>query len=236
MTLAGSLCDILGGNVKVKIFSAVVVSALIFTATGCMGTPTPWTGPSNGLRVGFYGDSITQLSETGGGTDQGPDRPHMLTEAMVAAGFQSSYSALIGADTADLTNITYPPGSPAPQVVVIALGTNDLHDGYASPESVLSDIATFIDRMKPECAIVVNVAEIPTWGLSTYAPPYNSLLNDLAASRPDVVVADWNSQVQADPTLLELDNVHPDLAGKAAYRSLFVESVRAHLPVNGVCS
>lgn len=221
---------------KGKIALSVATAILIFVTTGCLSTPSAWTGPADGLRVGFYGDSITQMSETGGGTSQGPDVPHQLTDAMVAAGFQSSYSAMVGAQSADLTNITYPDGTPGPQVVVVALGTNDLHDGNASPETVISNIVTFLDRMKAECSIIVNVEEISVWGLSTYAAPYNALLDDLAASRPDVVVADWNSQVQADPTLLKPDNVHPSLEGQVAYRDLIVDSVRAHLPVNGVCS
>ena len=231
-----TFCSTLGGNMKSKTVLALIVAALLLVASGCLGAPTAWTGPSDGLRVGFYGDSMTQLAETGGGADQGPDAPHMLTDAMVAAGFQSSYSALIGATSPDLKSISYPAGTPAPQVVVVALGTNDLHAGYANPQTIISNIVTFINRMKPECAIIVNIEEIPIWGLSTYAPPYNRLLDKLAASRPDVVIADWNSEVQADPSLHQPDTVHESVAGQAAYRDLFVNSVLAHEPVNGVCS
>lgn len=210
--------------------------ALVLVATGCLSAPGPWTGPSDGLRVGFYGDSITQLSETGGGTDQGPSAPHLLTAAMVAAGFQSSYSALIGATTPNLMNITYPADTPGPQVIVVALGTNDLHNGYYNPQTIISNIVKLINRLQPECAIIVNIEEIPVWGLSTFAPAYNNLLDKLAASRPDVVIADWNSEVQADPSMIVPDNVHPDSAGQQAYRNLFVNSVIAHEPVHGVCS
>lgn len=222
---------------KSKVISALVISAaLMLIATGCLSGPSVWKGPSGGLRVGFYGDSMTQKAETGGGADQGPSAPHMLTDAMIAAGFQSTYSALLGAKSPDLTAITYPTGTPGPQVVVIALGTNDLHDGYANPQTLISNIVAFINRIKPECAIIVNVEAIPVWGLSTYAPPYNQLLDKLAASRPDIAIADWNSEVQANPSYLGVDNVHEVGDGLAAYRDLFVNSVIAHEPVNGVCS
>lgn len=197
----------------------VVVAAL--GVAGCLPAPPAWVG-SSGPGVLVVGDSLVNGAQTGGGLDSSdPDR--FLDEALNSAGYRASVSKMIGASTGDLV-MAKPLPSPAPDVVVVALGTNDMHDGAVPVATAVGNIEAYLDEAGAVCSVVVTIVDEPSWGLDVTAPLFNAALVGLAESRPGVLVADWAAVVDGHPEFLGSDGVHHTVEGQAAYRALIVDA------------
>jgi hypothetical protein len=191
-------------------------------AVGCLPAPPPWLGET-GTTVGVVGDSLVRHAEFG---PRGrPGDPRRLSTALVDAGHRASLSSQVGADTPDLARITAFP-DPGADVLVVALGTNDMHRGTPI-ETAVAAIDEFIDVIGPRCTVLVTIIDEPSWGLDVTAPPYNAALHDLAAVRGDAVVVDWGAVADLHPEHLAADGVHHTDSGQAAYRQLIVDGVSA---------
>lgn len=176
-----------------------------------------------GDGVGIVGDSLTWGAETGGGF---PDpAPARLRDALDAAGYGSSIYSLIGFNTDLLADVTAWPQTP--DIVVVALGTNDSHNQSVPLDRYVTNIRTFLDRTPEACTVLVNINPAPAWDLDVTAPAYNAALEGLAAERPDAVVVDWASTAVAHPEYLSSDGVHGNEEGQAAYRQAIVGGVDA---------
>lgn len=188
----------------------------------CLPAPSPWLGTA-GVTVGVVGDSLVHHAELGPGGR--PGDPRRLSAELVAAGRRASVSSAVGADTPDLASITAFP-DPGAELLVVALGTNDMRAGLPIPTAI-ANIEAFVAVIAPRCTVVVTIVDEPSWGLQELGPAFNAALVDLAAGRTDVVVADWASLAEANPGHLMPDGVHHTTAGQAAYRTLIVEGVAA---------
>ena len=197
----------------------LVGAALLLGA--CQFPPTPWR-PSltpNGHDVGVVGDSLTWGAETGGGF---PDpAPARLRDALDAAGYYS----MSGFDTGFLADVTDWPQTP--DIVVVALGTNDAHNQSIPLDRYLTNIRSFLDRTPAACDVLVNINPATAWGLDVTAPDYNDALEGLGAERSDAVIVDWATIAIAHPEYLSSDGVHGNDEGQAAYRQAIVDGVDA---------
>jgi lysophospholipase L1-like esterase len=202
----------------------VLLSLLLVGLTACQFCPPSWTIPaeSNGLEVGVVGDSLTWRAETGGGFVR--PTPHYLTDELVGAGDDASVFGFVGFNTDALDDLTDWP-SPGPDIVVVALGTNDAHNRFVPVDRYTTNLTTFLDRTPSACSVLVTVIESPAWGLDVTAPAYNQSLRDLAATRPATVVVDWTSVAAAHPEYFVEDQIHTNEAGQAAYRALMLDGV-----------
>jgi hypothetical protein len=197
------------------------MSGLLALAAACLPPPPPWQGEV-GTTVGLVGDSLLRHAEFGPGRPSGPGR---LSGALVDEGYRASLTARVGAETSDLAPITSFP-DPGAALLVVALGTNDMHRGEAV-EVVIHAIDAFIEAIAPRCTVLVTIVDEPSWGLDVTAPPFNAALVALAATRGDVVVADWGAAVDVHPEYLRAGDVHHTDAGQEAYRRLIVDGVLA---------
>ena len=95
--------------------------------------------------------------------------------------------------------------------VVLAFGTNAGVD-----EQVLGQV---LDALGPDRMVVlVNIN-----GRASWIDEANAALARAAASRPNVIVADWQSAIRAQPQLLQSDGIHPGVTGA----HLFARTIRA---------
>jgi hypothetical protein len=190
---------------------------LTLVAAACLPKPSSWYGDS-GPYVGVIGDSLVHAAETGGGLDP-DDTDRFVSQRLAQSGYRASVSAMIGAVTADLRTVAAFP-EPGFELLVLALGTNDMHDGAVPVDVAIGDIVTYLDAHTPACTALVTIVDEPSWGLDVTAPVYNAALADLATERADVIIADWAAVVDAHPEYLGSDGVHHTAAGQEAYRSL----------------
>lgn len=201
-----------------------VVLAFVVVLTSCQFHAPAWTAAPvpNGIDVGVVGDSLTYRAETGGGFST--PLPHRLTDDLTAAGYGSSVFGLVGFHTDVLDDLADWP-APAPDIVVVALGTNDAHNTFVPVDRYVTNLVTFLDRTPAACTVLVTVIQSPAWGLDVTAPAYNQALRDLAATRPATVVVDWTSVAAAHPEYFIEDQIHTNEAGQAAYRALMLDGV-----------
>lgn len=104
--------------------------------------------------------------------------------------------------------------------VILSFGTNAGVDE--------ADLRASLDRLGPKRMIVLvnlhlNMAR---------AKADNETLVRVAKDYPNVIVADWNAKVTADPSLLQPDGIHPSMTGQHTYaavvRQAFADLSFAH--------
>ena len=115
------------------------------------------------------------------------------------------WSAALAAVKSSGTNIR--------RAVVLAFGTNA---GVDEPE-----LRETLKLLGPDRMIVLVNLHL---NMSRTAGD-NALLQRVASQNPNVIVADWNSAVTADPSQLQPDGIHPSMTGQ----HLFAKTIRAAL-------
>lgn len=98
------------------------------------------------------------------------------------------------------------------RAVVIDYGTNAGVDDPAVVRRVL-------DMLGPERLVVV----VNLHSRSTFIESSNQILADVVAEYPNATIADWDTAISADPSLLQADRTHPDIFGA----HLFADTVKA---------
>jgi len=178
-----------------------------------------------------FGDSLTYSIEHGPGWGF---NNQFLTDELVANGYSASISSWIGATTRDLPAVAPQVPAPGADIMVIALGSNDMRVNATTGTTAvplaeaLGHITTAIDEVGASCNVLVTVAETEPWGLDTSAPTYNETLRNL----PNVIIADWAPLVAANPDfVVGTDGVHLTPAGSDAYRALFHVAIDSCLSV-----
>lgn len=206
-----------------------VVIATLALASCATGT---WTGDPGDPHVAVVGDSLIAFSENGSltGTET------LITDDLVAAGTRAWVTGWTGAGFAwayeDLWNLPAREGV-TPDVLVLALGTNDMHippggtEPLTSVEAVRPVVAAWLAEVPNACVRLIGPAEsITGWGLDVTAPPFNAMLAEEAALHADAEYVAWNP----DPAWTENGaNPHVTPAGRAAYRALIVAEALACL-------
>lgn len=71
----------------------------------------------------------------------------------------------------------------------------------------------FLDALGPDRNVVV----MNLYGSSTFIPSSNEIIEEVVAGYPNAVVGDWQSTIEAQPSVLQSDRVHPDLDGMHVY-------------------
>jgi lysophospholipase L1-like esterase len=104
-----------------------------------------------------------------------------------------------------------------PHTWIIELGTNDVGETHDDAESIRTVIQSMLAVIGPDHRIVwVNVHH----GFEPAASAtFNRVLGEIAAQRPDLVVADW-AGVAETPGYLIADHIHLTPEGQVAYAAL----------------
>ena len=113
-----------------------------------------------------------------------------------------SIGALFSAGMASSATFAPPGVFPLPNVLA---GANVTVAGIACPLMYVS-------------ATQVNL-QIP-FGVATGTQPVQVFSNGTLVATGNVIVADWNATVVADPKLLQPDGIHPSMTGQHAYAAI----------------
>jgi hypothetical protein len=109
-----------------------------------------------------------------------------------------------------------------PDVVVFDLGTND---DPASPDALASDLASARQIAGARCMVIATLNRPPLNGVPVNG--LNQAVTSFAAADGNVALVDWHARVQADPSLLIDDGVHPTPEGYALRAKLFGAAIRS---------
>jgi lysophospholipase L1-like esterase len=169
--------------------SSVPVPSPSATTPGPVGPAQDWSMPT-GDQIDVFGDSL--IATTRGAFDY--YFPGVRQDAKSNRRWSDGLAAVTarGADTR--------------RAVVLAFGTNAGVDDET--------VTRTLDVLGPDRMVVLVNLYNPR---STWIDESNATLARLASARPNVVVADWNTAIRANPGLLQSDKVHPGIAGAHLY-------------------
>jgi lysophospholipase L1-like esterase len=192
--------------------------------------PARWRGDPEAPAVVVIGDSLVFGAD---GNRQLGDDAHLLSDALVAEGFQAYVKGLVGGRLEHGRTLWDVPARrevDAPDVVVIALGTNDMKLVDGGPQVPLEEaratVREWIAALPIDaCVRFVGVVETrEAWGLDVTAPAYNDMLAEELDAHPDGEVVSWVPDPSWYPSA---GDPHPDDAGDAAYRALIASAAEA---------
>ena len=187
-----------------------------------------WTGDAADPDVAVLGDSLVFHSEQGSIFSSDT----LITDDLVAAGNHAWVTGWSGLTFAEgYPDVWDVPSRQAitPDVLVIALGTNDMRimPGETEPrttvEAVRPLVAAWLAEVPAACVRLIGPSDsITGWGLDVTAPPFNTMLAEEAALHADAEYVAWNP----DPAWTD-NGAEPHLtqAGRDAYRALIVAEV-----------
>lgn len=185
--------------------------------------PSGWSWvPPTAPHVAVVGDSLAWQAEHGSSSTSDPYyQRHYLTDALGAEGWYSRIAARSGATTDSLR--LWSQWASAPDVIVMALGTNDNY--YSVPPATsLARIRTYLARWPAARVVYVGVAPSVPRGIADTAPAWNELLRQEAA-RTGGVFLDWAAISAGHPDWFVADQLHHTPAGQAAYRAAIAAAV-----------
>ncbi|MEI2777559.1 MAG: acyltransferase family protein [Tetrasphaera sp.] len=161
------------------------------TGAGGSGSVTQnWTMPT-GKEIDLYGDSMAVGSV--------PALKYYFPGIRIDAKSNRRWGDALAAVTASGSNIR--------RAVVLSFGTNAGVDA--------AQLGAILDRLGPQRMVVLVNLHLNMARTSGD----NAALAAAAASRPNVILADWNAAVTADPGQLQPDGIHPSLTGQHLYAS-----------------
>ena len=208
---------------KEKRLAGLAVGLMVLTS--CLPPATPWVASTpTSPRLAVVGDSqIYSVQHVTLGDDR-----HRMTDFFTSLGYAYSESSEVGAATTDLEPFGRKgvAGWPdeAPQILVEALGTNDMH-AQNGASNVPIDVAeqnltTYLDRLPSTRVVFVEIPETTPWRLDQFGPAWNAFLADQAARRGGQVVP-WASLLAQHLTgpgaWAGSDQVHLTGIGKLAF-------------------
>jgi hypothetical protein len=146
--------------------------------------PDPYTGPVPGRRAAVIGDSLVQQSTT------------PIHHALEAAGPVSVVGAA-GQRTDQMEPVADRYDDTHPDVVVVALGNNDLLQGHPAGDA-LDDLRRMVDGFeRPACVVLLNLTtHSANADFNRAATELDAAIPQLAAERPWLRVGDWNAEVE----------------------------------------
>lgn len=212
---------------RVALTLVVALTAATLTACGLFGdddeaSPPPSTvtlqdarGPEDGLRVAVFGDSITALAADALAEELADTRLSITA----VPGFRFGQFDLTGLDDQD------------PEVVVVALGTNNALRGGWEDDDV-RELDGFLDDLGPRpCTLFVDVAVSELDDSDSFEGDIraaNDALTDRARQRSDAGspsrIVEWSGRVEED--VVEKDRIHPTEHGVDVWADLVGDAVR----------
>lgn len=191
-----------------RVGRGINASALIFALIAC---PSSIARASDVVILGF-GDSLM----AGYGLSQDASFPVQLERQLEAAGHQVSIiNAGVSGDTSagGLSRMDWALAD-KPDIVLLELGANDGLRGL-DPAQTKSNLAGMIEKSKASGALVILAGMMAPRNLgSDYAEEFDSMFPDLAARYPEILFYPFFLEgVAAEPTLNQVDGIHPNEAG-----------------------
>lgn len=187
--------------------------------------PPPAATPAEtaAARVVFLGDSIT----AGAGLGEGQAYPALLERSWAEEGLRVAVvNAGVSGDTTagGRRRLDWLLGQ-QPDVVVVALGANDMLRGLA-PEEIEANLRAILTGIKAAGAeaILLGMRANPTLG-PDYATAFEAIYPRLATELSVPLLPFLLEGVAGDPRLNQADGIHPTAEGQAAIAKLVAPTV-----------
>lgn len=204
--------------------SLLLLAGSTLAAGSSLLTGWSWIPPTAGRHVGVVGDSLVYQAEHGSDPDLYYQR-HYLTDQLTAAGWFTRIAAASGRTTDALR--MWGQWATPPEVIVMALGTNDNY--YSIPPATsVNNIRTYLARWPNACTVYVGVVPSVPRGIDDTAPAWNVWL-EAEAVRTGGVYVDWPAISAPHPEWFVADQLHQTpgpTGGQAAYRNAITEGVQ----------
>jgi len=177
------------------------------------------------------GDSLF----TGYGLEEGQSYPAMLEAALRARGINARMTnAGVSGDTTGggLDRLAFTLGSldPAPDLVIVSLGGNDMLRGIA-PEQTRANLDVLLADLKQRKipVLLLGMLAAPNLG-QDYGKAFNAIYPGLANKHGATLVPFFLQPLMDRPDLVQEDRVHPTKAGIEAMVAATVGKVAGTLP------
>jgi lysophospholipase L1-like esterase len=182
----------------------------------------PPTPPRTVQTTGLIGDSLS-VGLTDDRFQVGPP-----IQELIASGGRSMWtSTSIGFNLADGLDVLVRRADVVSDtdVVVVALGTNDIVGGVArdSWRRAIDGIVRQVERASPDAIVVWVDLSAPRFGNA--AAEFNAILLESAAREPSLAACGWASNAAANPQWLGSDGLHLTGTGYAARRDVIVACI-----------
>ena len=171
-----------------------------------------------GDNIICFGDSLT----FGTGASQGMDYPSQLSR-MIG---QPITNAGVSGDTTATAIARLPEAvlSPAPRIVLITLGGNDLKNRVPK-EKAFANLKTIIDAIQEQGALVIiGEIDIPFYGRG-FGDAYEEVCDETGS----LLIPNIFKGVIGNPYLMS-DPIHPNDAGYTVMAKHFYETIKPYLP------
>jgi hypothetical protein len=137
------------------------------------------------------------------------------------AGWQVSVYAQEGLSTLGAASIVNASRASIGEVVVVALGNNDM----GNPTTFGQRVDGVMQAIGPVHRVIwVNLRDFASW-----TPALNQQLTLATGRWPNLVIADWSTRATPDPSLVYGDGLHLTPAGQAAMADLIAAQVNAYV-------
>jgi lysophospholipase L1-like esterase len=168
------------------------------------------------------GDSLTWQAEHGSTSTTDPYyERHYLTDLLNKHGMATRVAAKSGVTTDSLRLWTR--WETAPDVIVMALGTNDNYFDVPITTSI-NNVRTYLARWPDGCTVYVGVVPSTPRRIDDTAPAWNDWLRQ-EAGRTGGVYLDWPAISAGHRDWFVSDLLHHTAAGQAAYRQAILDGV-----------
>ena len=124
----------------------------------------------------------------------------------------------------DLFNQSY---DPSQSVIVFDAGTND---NPAYPEILAGNLDKVASMVGGRCLVVPTIHGFTVDGVDNTGK--NRVVRSFAASHPKTQTPDWAGFVEANPDLMQADDLHPIAEGADARARLIARGIRACLAMD----
>lgn len=193
----------------------LAVTFLVLAAVACDAGEGSWVGPHDaagpGPRLALIGDSLVDCCD-----EAYVETP--LPQAHPFALWSIGSTKLGGSANPWLVKL-----SPRPDVVIVAMGTNNAKDGVWGADDDAAIVATIAAIPEATCVVLVNLGHAPT---ATAAYQAGAAAGNLAyaatvdADPNRLRLADWRSLSKGAPAWFTADGIHHEPACTTAYFDL----------------
>jgi lysophospholipase L1-like esterase len=187
---------------------------------------TDGTGYSGGYRVELFAKAIADKKNITfvGSLSNGPNTVSGVT-------FPKSHEGHFGWTIAQVDDLIPDPAlNPAPHIVLLHLGTNDINQNIASgaPDRLGSLIDQIVATLPAALVVVAKIIPEPSQasGISTYNAALPGVAQARANAGKHVILVD---QFTGFPTSELGDGVHPNQAGYARMAGVWYEAIKSYL-------
>src|SRR5690349_15938143 len=173
----------------------------------------PAAGARPAAKVLVVGDSLEELTS-----------PYL---GRYLPGVELTVNAVGGSNSYQIFDLFNESYDPSQSVIVFDAGTND---NPAYPEILAGNLDKVANMVGGRCLVVPTIHGFTVDGVDNTGK--NRVVRSFAASHPKTQTPDWAGFVEANPDLMQADDLHPIAEGADARARLIARGIRACLAMD----